>query len=114
MTYRRFESTIINFPASPSEYRAAMERQNIEKATIKRRTAAALTAPQFDAQRRIRMWESLHGLNLPKSANHQLLDLIAKKTALTVEQVREEQVRRQAKLTVELTDPSSVPVPENP
>jgi hypothetical protein len=95
MKSRRFDSTVLAFPLNSTEYRDAVERYKIEKEMLKQRTVAALTSPQFDAEKRIRIWESLHGLNLPKSTNHRLLGLIAQKTALTVDQVRQEQTRRQ-------------------
>jgi hypothetical protein len=93
MIHKR-ENFVIAFPSDPSEYREAMERKKIELEMFKRRTAAALTTPHFDPERRIRLWESMHGLHLPKSSDHRLLELIAEKTDLTVEQVREEQLRR--------------------
>ncbi|HTE41106.1 MAG TPA: hypothetical protein VK629_09755 [Steroidobacteraceae bacterium] len=95
MKSRRFDSTVLAFPLNASEYRDAVERYKVEKEIHKQRTVAALTSPSYDPERRIRLWESLHGLNLPKSTDHRLLDLIAQKTALTVDQVRQEQARRQ-------------------
>jgi hypothetical protein len=112
MNPRRLDSILISFPTNPCEYRDMMERRKLEKATLKQRTIAGLTAPQFDAQRRIRIWESLHGLNLPKSSSHELLSLIAKKTALTLDEVRREQIRRQAVLAAELRQKNALTVSE--
>jgi hypothetical protein len=95
MKTRTFSSTVLAFPLNAGEYRDAVEKFKIEKDKLKQRTVAALTSPQLDPQKRIRVWESLHGLNLPKASDHRLLDEIAMKTALTVDQVRQEQVRRQ-------------------
>ena len=43
---------------------------------------------------RIRAWERLHRLTLPRESAHAVLDVVAKATHLTLEQVREEQRRR--------------------
>jgi hypothetical protein len=94
MAFRKYDNSVITFPSNPAEYRESMERKKAEQEAFKRRVAAALITPNFDAQRRIRLWESVHGLHLPKSPHHQLLKLIARKTDLTVEQIREEQARR--------------------
>ena len=43
---------------------------------------------------RIRIWEKLHGLQLPLSPNHRLLRVIADATQLHIEQVQEVQKLR--------------------
>ena len=43
---------------------------------------------------RIRAWERLHHLTLPRGSAHSVLSIVAKATHLTLEQVREEQRRR--------------------
>ena len=43
---------------------------------------------------RIRAWEKLHHLTLPRGSAHSVLSVVAKATHLTLEQVREEQRRR--------------------
>jgi hypothetical protein len=52
-------------------------------------------------EERIRAWERVHGLTLPLNPNHPILDAIAVKTRLTLEQVqavqREEAARRAAR-----------------
>lgn len=52
-------------------------------------------------QERIRAWERLHGLTLPLNPNHPILDAIAVKTRLTLQQVqavqREDAARRAAR-----------------
>jgi len=45
---------------------------------------------------RIRAWEKLHALRMPRDAAHPVLDLIAHSTGLTLEQIREEQRARVA------------------
>ncbi len=43
---------------------------------------------------RIRIWERLHGLTLPRDPTHRLLAVVATATDLALEQVLEEQRRR--------------------
>lgn len=43
---------------------------------------------------RIRAWERLHRLTLPRGSAHAVLNVIAQATRLTLEQVHEEQRRR--------------------
>lgn len=40
---------------------------------------------------RIRLWEQLHQVDLPRSPSHRLIDVIAAQTGLTSEDVRDEQ-----------------------
>jgi hypothetical protein len=47
---------------------------------------------------RIRTWEKLHQLRLPVDPAHPILDVIAISTRLTLEQVREEQRTRAARV----------------
>jgi len=55
---------------------------------------AAQVSPTKDAEERIRIWERLHALRLPRSSGHVLVRVIATQTRLTVGQVNEEQRRR--------------------
>jgi len=48
---------------------------------------------------RIRTWERLHQLRLPSDPAHPILDVIAISTRLTLEQVREEQRTRAARVS---------------
>jgi hypothetical protein len=43
------------------------------------------------AERRVRTWEKLHGLSLPRDPDHPILDLIASKTRLTLQEVQDVQ-----------------------
>lgn len=43
------------------------------------------------AEERIRLWESLHGAQLPRRSDHAVLAVIAAATELTLEQVKAEQ-----------------------
>ncbi len=59
------------------------QRERIEQ-------SSELNTPEM----RIRAWERLHRLTLPRGSAHAVLDVVAKATRLTLEQVREEQRRR--------------------
>jgi hypothetical protein len=74
--------------------RAEVERQQQERAAERQQQIAA-QASEFNApEERIRLWEKLHALPLPRSATHKLLHVIAAQTRLSIQQVREEQQRR--------------------
>ena len=47
---------------------------------------------------RIRTWERIHALRLPSDPAHPILDVIAVSTRLTLEEVREEQRTRAARV----------------
>ena len=87
-------------PAAPSgsaaDPRVIAERENQERIAARQQFLVAQSSTQYDPQRRIRLWEQLHSIHLPRSAEHSLVGVIAAQTALTVEQVRQEQVRRAA------------------
>lgn len=74
--------------------RAAIQRADQERADLRRSQIEAQAAPATTPQERIRLWEDLHGLRLPRNADHKLVRVIARDTALTPRQVNEEQLRR--------------------
>src|SRR5262245_43667817 len=80
--------------ATTTDRRAEFRRLELERAEERQRRLAEQTSPQNTAEQRIRIWEELHGLGLPRSTTHNLLRLIATQTALTLEEVRAEQQRR--------------------
>jgi hypothetical protein len=51
-------------------------------------------SPMLSAEERIRLWEQLHALRLPRSGTHKLVELIATQTDLSLPQVHAEQQRR--------------------
>jgi len=57
---------------------------------------AEQTAMRNTPETRIRVWERLHGLDLPARAGHPLLEVVAKDTELSLQQVEEEQRQRTA------------------
>jgi hypothetical protein len=74
--------------------RAAVLRAEQERIEERRSRIDALTSPFATPHERIRLWEDLHGLRLPRTADHMLVRVIASRTALSVQQIHDEQQRR--------------------
>jgi hypothetical protein len=74
-----------------ADYRARLAHEQAE--TQQRRLAelAEQVSVRNDPSERIRIWERLHGLPLPRSPTHNVLAVIAAATDLRLEQVLEEQ-----------------------
>lgn len=77
-----------------ADRRAAVQREQQERAAERAKELASQTSPLNEPQERIRIWERLHGLNLPRASTHKLIRVIATQTDLTVQQVQDEQRRR--------------------
>jgi hypothetical protein len=93
-----------------TDYRARAAAIDYEARERRRHEIAEQTAVQNTPEQRIRIWERLHELNLPKKATHPLVGIIAADTELTLEQVREEQDRRLAPVKREpVLPPASFP-----
>jgi hypothetical protein len=91
-----------------SEYREAVQRERLKQVAERKKSIAALSSPEHDAERRIRLWEHLHGMHLPREPDHELVRVIAGRTALTVAQVNAEQRRRAAATSDATSAESSV------
>ena len=81
-------------PTNGSEYRRKMREAEQERAALRAGELASQVSPTKDAEARIRIWERLHALPLPRSSSHVLVRVIAAQTRLTVGEVHEEQRRR--------------------
>ncbi len=90
------------FGLEGSERRAAAIRAEEERAQLRHSRIEAQSSPYATPQERIRLWEELHGLALPRDHDHRLVGVIATHTALTVKDVHDEQTRRRG-LAVEAT-----------
>jgi hypothetical protein len=86
-----------SFSIDPSDRRAAILHAEQERAAERRSQIEALSSPDSLPEERIRLWERLHGLNLPRDAEHKLLRIIARDTALTLRDVQDEQLQRAAR-----------------
>src|SRR5512139_3553180 len=83
-------------PASElvEERREQIAQQRAALQADKDRRYAQQRAMDSPPERRIALWEARHGLALPLSADHPLMQFIADSTDLAVEQVQAEQRRR--------------------
>jgi hypothetical protein len=77
-----------------AERRAAAEHALVEREEWRQSQIAAQSAAGKAPEERIRVWEKLHNLDLPRARNHKLLNVIAAQTQLAVSDVVAEQERR--------------------
>ncbi|HEX8754872.1 MAG TPA: hypothetical protein VF745_00925 [Steroidobacteraceae bacterium] len=75
-------------------YPARVVGEQIEKAERAQRERIEQSCELNTPAIRIRAWERLHRLTLPRGPAHAVLDVVASATCLTLEQVRGEQRRR--------------------
>lgn len=85
---------------SVPERRAAAERASEEREQWRIEQVREQVAPHKSPQERIEVWEKFHGLGLPRTANHKLLNVIATQTQLSLSDVFGEQQRRAARNAV--------------
>jgi hypothetical protein len=79
-----------------AEQRARIAHEQVEREERRQADLAELSSIRNDPGERIRIWERMHGLPLPRDPNHNLLDVIATATDLELAQVQEVQrMRRQ-------------------
>mgnify|MGYP003578013405 CR=1 FL=1 len=100
-------------PSTVAEFRLKVQQAEQERAAMRAGELAAQTSPAKGAEERIRIWERLHELRLPRSSGHALVRVIAMQTHLSVGQVHEEQRRRAAgsvRPEAEPVQPEAVPV----
>lgn len=77
-----------------TDFRARQIHQQAETAERRRMDLAEQSSKLKTAEERIRIWERLHEVILPKDPAHRLVDIIAANTGLTNADVRDEQRRR--------------------
>jgi hypothetical protein len=83
------------FAGEPSdEFRTRILRQQEEQAERRQQDLAEQSSALNTPDARIRIWERLHEVQLPRNPAHSLIKVIAAGTGLTVEQVLEEQRQR--------------------
>lgn len=84
----------LEFAGNIADRRVQIEREQEHLLAERRERLASQTSPLNTPEDRIRIWEQLHALQLPRAANHKLLQIISTQTDLTLAQVRDEQIRR--------------------
>ena len=89
-------SRMLTIGESSFDYRAQAAAKEEHKIELRRQHLAEQTSELNTPDKRIRIWEQLHVLDLPLEQAHPLLGLIARETGLTMEQVQTEQQQRLA------------------
>src|ERR1700719_1025630 len=74
-----------------AHYRARIAQQQAEAARRRQEELEEQSSTLKTPDTRIRIWERLHEVGLPRDPSHRLVDIIAANTGLTVEEVRDEQ-----------------------
>ena len=87
---RRF-SALPRIAESVAEHRERLAREQEETQQRRSEALAGQASIANNPSERIRIWERLHGLPLPRSPTHKLLGVIAAATDLQLEQVQEVQ-----------------------
>lgn len=81
---------------SMMDFRARLVHQQAEAAERRRLDLAEQSSRLKTAEERIRIWERIHEVTLPRDSAHNLVEIIAANTGLTEAEVRDEQQRRAA------------------
>lgn len=84
---------------SNADYRARIAAHHAQAAERRQLELMEQRSATNTPATRIRIWERLHQIGLPRSPSHRLIDVIAAQTGLTSEDVREEQRLRASPTT---------------
>jgi hypothetical protein len=76
------------------DFRARLAHQQAENAERRKLDLAEQSSRLKSAEERIRIWERLHEVMLPRDPQHRLIEIIATHTGLTAADVHDEQRRR--------------------
>lgn len=76
------------------DHRARLERLQEEAAQRRERALIDQRSPENPAQVRVRIWEQLHQVRLPRDPGHAILPKVAAQTGLSLEDVLEVQRQR--------------------
>jgi hypothetical protein len=92
-----------------ADYRARIARRQAEAAEIRQRELIEQASTINPPDLRIRIWERLHEVTMPRDAAHRLLRVIAAQTGLTMAEVQTEQQNRANPATVAAVEPGPNP-----
>jgi hypothetical protein len=81
---------------SSIDYRKRAAQLEAEAAERRQQQIDQQSSPLNSPAFRIKAWERLHQLDLPRDPEHRLVDVVAASTGLTVEEIRTEQLERAA------------------
>jgi hypothetical protein len=79
-----------------ADYRERMAQLQAQALERRQHELTELRSPMNPPGERIRIWERLHQLQLPRSPTHRLISVIAAATGLSLQEVRDEQHLRAA------------------
>ncbi len=79
---------------SNEEYRNRVTRLQAEAIERRQKELEEQASPQNDAPTRIRIWERIHEIELPRSPTHHLVGVIASDTGISRDEVLAEQLKR--------------------
>jgi hypothetical protein len=79
-----------------SDRRAQAKREQELLLAERQQRLGELVSADKSPEDRIKLWERLHALALPRNRGHTLVRIIARQTGLSVAQIHDEQVRRSA------------------
>lgn len=96
------------------EQRLKVQQAEQERAAFRASELATQVSPVNNAEERIRIWERLHELRLPRSPSHVLVKVIATQTCLSLDQVHAEQRRRAAPAVRPAIESPQAPAPVAP
>jgi len=83
------------FAGEPNaDFRARIARRQAEAAEVRQRELIEQASMVNTPEVRIRIWERLHEITMPRDAAHRLLGVIAAQTGLTMAQVQAERHNR--------------------
>jgi len=77
-----------------ADYRRRLEELQAEAAGRRQQQIDEQSSPLNSPSVRIKAWERLHQVDLPRDPAHRLVNVIAANTGLSAEEVRAEQVLR--------------------
>jgi hypothetical protein len=73
------------------DHRARLERAQLEAAERRTQAFHDQRSPSNSNEARVRVWERLHHLSLPKDPGHNILTVVARQTGLALSDVQEVQ-----------------------
>jgi hypothetical protein len=93
---REFSALLFVPGESTDDRRRRMALLQAEAIEQRQRELAEQSSPLNSPSMRIRAWERLHQVDLPRDPAHRLVTVIAANTGLSIHDVREEQTSRAA------------------
>jgi gamma-glutamylcysteine synthetase len=95
-SYREFSPFGAKAAASEAldDFRARVLKQQEDRAAQRQHDLTEQSSTLNSPETRIRIWEQLHAVRLPRQPNSQLIAVVASGTGLTVDQINAEVLQR--------------------